>query len=67
MLEYGRLVWLRIFTQIARFPKQEKKLLSRFDRSWMARGVFGKKFGDRVLWRQRGPSRDIIIQPLVPE
>jgi hypothetical protein len=66
MIDYGWLAWLRICTKIERTPAQRRKLLMGFDRSWMARNMFGKRLKDRVLWHQRPPSRGIILHTLAP-
>jgi hypothetical protein len=64
MIDYERLAWSRTRTKIERTPAQSRKLLMGFDRSWMARNVFDRRLGDRVLWRQRRPSRCIILHNL---
>ena len=51
-------------TKIERTLAQRRKLLMGFDRSWLARNVFGRRLGDWVLWRQRLPSRGIILHTL---
>jgi hypothetical protein len=43
------------------FPMKTKSLLNRFDRTWIARGVIGRRFGYSVERRQRPPSYGLVI------
>jgi hypothetical protein len=63
MIEYRQIAWKRICVRAKQFPRKKSKLISGFDRSWMARRVFGHRSGERVLWRQRPPSSGFIIYP----
>jgi hypothetical protein len=66
MIEYGQIAWKWICLKAKQFPRKRAKLLSSFNRSWMACRIFGHRSGDRVLWRQRPPCSGLIIHPHVP-
>jgi hypothetical protein len=51
----------------ARLPRQRVKLLQKFNRTWMARKIFGHWRDDRVLWRQRPPSKGLVIHRAPPD
>jgi hypothetical protein len=67
MLDYGRLAWSKTMKDCARLPRQRVKLLQKFNRTWMARKIFGHWRDDRVLWRQRPPSKGLVIHRAPPD
>jgi hypothetical protein len=65
MIDYGQLIWKKILERERKAQHHQKKAFGRFDRTWMARNVFGRRIGDRVVWRQRLPDKGLIIHSIV--